>query len=220
MIVNITNQSAEAMVCEVPYLRLSPGAAIANSELAGNLTVDKLSCINRCEIGKYFGLGCFSYVSNSRIGRFCTFGARVSVGAFSHPTDWLSIHEVAYRDTRHFYGESVLAPDRNIAPNNAPTVIGNDVWIGDNASVRTGVQIGNGAIVGMGAVISKNVPPYAIVVGNPGRILRYRFDHQTVASLLELQWWRLDMADLCDVDFSDVGTAITLLRQRNVRGQV
>lgn len=69
------------------------------------------------------------------------------------------------------------------------TVIGNDVWIGYDALIMPGITIGDGAIVGSRAVVTRDVPPYAIVAGNPARVIRQRFDPHTVAQLLEIQWW-------------------------------
>lgn len=209
-----TNPGSEQQVLRDPYIRLGARAKILGSHIDGNLTIDTDSCINKCTIRRYFGLGCFSYVANSHIGRYCTFGARVSVGAFSHPTDWLSIHEFQYRNTSQLYGATILDGDVNISPANAPTRIGSDVWIGDNASVRTGVTLGHGAIVGLGAVVVSDVPPYAIVGGNPAKVLRYRFDEATITALLELAWWEFDIEHLKGIDFSSVQLAVTSLRQR------
>lgn len=214
MLINRANSGAETLLSSAPYLRLAPGAALVNVELVDNLTIDKQSCVSRSQVGRYFGLGCFSFVNNCRIGRYCTFGARVSVGAFSHPTDWLSVHEVGYRDIANIYGDSILTDGVNRAPQNPATEIGNDVWIGDNACVRAGVRIGDGAIVGMGAVVTADVPPYAIVGGNPARVLRHRFEAPVIAALLALRWWELDMPALKGVDFADVGAAIEQVRQR------
>lgn len=69
------------------------------------------------------------------------------------------------------------------------TVIGNDVWIGTGVMVLGGITIGDGAIIGAGTVVTKDVPPYALVVGNPGRIKRYRFTKEQVKKLLEMKWW-------------------------------
>lgn len=79
-------------------------------------------------------------------------------------------------------GDSVHSPKRQI-------IIGNDVWIGTRATICAGVRIGNGAIVAAGAVVTKDVPPYAIVGGNPAKVIKYRFDEKTIAKLQELKWW-------------------------------
>jgi acetyltransferase-like isoleucine patch superfamily enzyme len=82
------------------------------------------------------------------------------------------------------------------ATDTGPTVIGNDVYIGVGAIVLSGVSIGDGAVVGSGAVVTKPVPPYAIVAGNPAQIIRYRFDSETRARLLALRWWDWDDSDI------------------------
>jgi virginiamycin A acetyltransferase len=74
-------------------------------------------------------------------------------------------------------------------PNKGDTIIGNDVWIGHNAIIMPGVQIGNGAIIGTGAVVTKNVPDYAIVGGNPAKIIRKRFTDNDIEVLLNIAWW-------------------------------
>lgn len=74
-------------------------------------------------------------------------------------------------------------------PYKGDTIIGNDVWLGYKSTILAGVKIGDGAIVGTGALVTKDVPPYAIVGGNPARILRYRFPEEQIARLLELRWW-------------------------------
>ena len=67
--------------------------------------------------------------------------------------------------------------------------IGNDVWIGEGARILSGVSIGDGAIIGAGTVVSKNVPDYAVVVGNPGRVVKYRFTKKKIKFLQNLKWW-------------------------------
>lgn len=76
------------------------------------------------------------------------------------------------------------------------TVIGNDVWIGTDARVMPGVTVGDGAIVGAFSVVTKDVPPYAIVAGNPARVVRMRFDESTVAALLRIGWWNWSAAKI------------------------
>ena len=81
------------------------------------------------------------------------------------------------------------APDVTSQPHRGDMVIGNDVWIGREAVVMPGVRIGDGAIIGTRAQVVKGVPPYAVVVGNPGRIVKLRFPEETVADLLAIRWW-------------------------------
>jgi virginiamycin A acetyltransferase len=94
-------------------------------------------------------------------------------------------------------------------PHKGDTRVGNDVWIGYGSTVMPGVTIGDGAIVGSCSVVTKDVPPYAIVGGNPAKVIRYRFDEVTIARLLELRWWdwpieriTARLADLCSEDVS------------------
>ena len=80
-------------------------------------------------------------------------------------------------------------PHASELPHKGNTVIGNDVWIGHEATIMPGVQIGDGAIVGSEAVVTADVPPYAIVGGNPARIIRYRFTPEVIQQLLTMAWW-------------------------------
>jgi acetyltransferase-like isoleucine patch superfamily enzyme len=76
------------------------------------------------------------------------------------------------------------------------TVIGNDVWIGENALVKAGVTIANGAVVGMGSVVTRDIGPYEIWVGNPARLLRKRFSDENIELLLKIKWWDFSESEL------------------------
>ena len=116
------------------------------------------------------------------IGRFCAIadGARFVMNGGSHAAGGFSTFpfEIFGLDP----GTTDAAPPRD-------TVIGHDVWIGREAMILPGVAIGSGAVVGAGAVVARDVAPYAVVVGNPAREVRRRFDDATVAALLHLAWW-------------------------------
>ena len=75
------------------------------------------------------------------------------------------------------------------AVNRGQIIIGSDVWIGDNVCLMGGVRIGNGAVIGANAVVAKDIPPYAVAVGNPARVIKYRFDEETIRRLQKIKWW-------------------------------
>lgn len=136
----------------------------------------------------YCGGGTFSISSDTEIGAFCSIGVDVILGPSQHPTDWLTTHPFPYLSHKKLPGVEYM--QNNFAAVR-PVKVGNDVWIGDRAVVMDGVTIGDGAVVAACAVVTKDVPPYAIVAGVPARILRYRFDRPLIDKLLELRWWDL-----------------------------
>lgn len=118
------------------------------------------------------------------VGAYCSFstGVQILLGG-NHRTDWVSTYPFS-----HLWAEASHLPGHP-APTEE-TVIGNDVWIGFGATIVGGVKIGDGAVIGAHAVVTKDVPPYAIVGGNPARLIRMRFNDATVTRLLELKWWQ------------------------------
>jgi acetyltransferase-like isoleucine patch superfamily enzyme len=118
------------------------------------------------------------------VGAFCSISPESRIlGGGEHAIDRASTFPL---NARLFGPAGRTALD---ARDTGPTVIGNDVYIGAGAIVRSGVTVGDGAVIGAGAVVAKSVPPYAVVAGNPARIIRYRFDSDTRARLLALRWW-------------------------------
>lgn len=199
-------------------INLCRGAKVISCAMGGNNVVGDYSCFNRCEVGRYSGMGCFSYVADSSIGRYCTIASRVSIGAFDHPLDWLSVHEFQYRDVSEIYGATLLDGGENLLRRDElETALGNDVWIGDNVAIRRGIKVGHGAVVGLGAVVTKDVEPYSIVVGNPARPVKSRFTDEQISDLLELEWWTLDLDDLKGINFISIADAISSLKRRKTK---
>ena len=100
-------------------------------------------------------------------------------------------------------------------PNPSPPLeIGNDVWIGNRAIILGKVRsIGNGAVIGAGAIVTKDVPAYAVVGGNPARILKYRFDEATICKLEDLRWWELPLSQIKHLEFSNTPDCISRLKE-------
>lgn len=157
-------------------------------------------------------LGAFSYAVSGyffacRIGRYCSIGEQVQIGRHSHPLDFISTSPIFYLSPLDVLGvgEHASLSEAPTKPSRPPTrvketIIGNDVYIGHGAFILPGVKIGHGSVVGAYSVVTKDVPPYAIVAGSPAKIIRSRFDLATVDELLEVKWWEYSPRDLAGLD--------------------
>jgi virginiamycin A acetyltransferase len=135
----------------------------------------------------------FDFVGDKLIiGKFCSLASDVTfiMNGGNHRTDWITNYPFP------IFGQGWEAAMPAAWPNKGDTVVGNDVWIGYQATIMPGVHIGDGAIIATEAVVTKDVPPYAIVGGNPGQIIRMRFEPATVARLLDIRWWDWDIAKI------------------------
>ncbi len=138
-----------------------------------------------------------SRVGFSDIGAYTSIGPRVMLGGLGkHPVDRLSTHPAFY-SSRLQAGTSFTEDD--LVDELPRVTVGSDVWIGAGSIVLDGLKLADGAIVGAGAVVTKDVPPYAVVGGVPARIIRFRFDEATIEALLAWRWWELDHAQLAAV---------------------
>src|SRR5665811_2625453 len=138
------------------------------------------------------------------------------------PTGWLSTSPFQYNAARFGWSDAAGDYEALVSKKDSfrkpQVVIGNDVWIGANATILRGVTIGDGAIIASGSVVTKDVAPYSVVGGVPARHIRFRFDEDTIAELLDLRWWRFSPNDLSGVPFDDVNAAITEIRGRIDQG--
>lgn len=154
------------------------------------------------------------YICNCSIGNYCSIASGVVIGPSVHPAQWLSTSPFQYNFPEVHKGIDPLKYLTYKHHTKLSSDIGNDVWIGQNAIVMGGLNIGDGAIIAAGAVVTKDVPPYAIVGGVPARVIKYRFDEPTIKELLELRWWDLDKEVLLKnkVEFNDICKAIEQIR--------
>ena len=142
----------------------------------------------RGKIGKYSYIGNNSFVSDTDIGSFTSISTDCYIGGTSHPTDWVSTSPVFHK------WENIMK--KNFARHEFEifkrTTIGNDVWIGNRVMIKAGVKISDGAVVGMGSIVTKDIGSYEIWAGNPARLIRKRFDDETIDALEKMKWWEWD----------------------------
>lgn len=151
--------------------------------------------LRNVRIGDYSYLAKNAQVANTTIGKFCSIGRNFTCGLGIHPTDGISTHPFFYR---------------GVQAEHKPVTIGNDVFVGVNVTVLDGVKIGDGAVIGAGAVVSKDIPPYAIAVGCPIEIKRYRLNEKQIEAMERIQWWNWEEERLKDIKtmFNDIDAFI------------
>jgi len=149
------------------------------------------SCYHRVEIGKY-SYGCFSNEKvppNTEIGRYCSFAQNFAIFNGNHPIERKSTHPF-------FYNPSFGLVERDMIPRSR-LKIGNDVWVGFGAIILPSVSsIGDGAVIGAGSVVTKDVPSFAVMAGNPARIIKQRFSAEKIIEITAAPWWEKDIEEL------------------------
>ena len=144
------------------------------------------------DVGMYSYGGCFSLEnvpSGTTIGRYCSFARNVYILPGNHPLSNKSMHPFFYNPIFGYVDELLITRTK--------LVIENDVWIGQNAIILKSVnQIENGAVIGAGSVVTKDVPSFAVVAGNPAKIIRYRFSQQVIDQLILTAWWNKDISEI------------------------
>lgn len=166
-------------------LRLINRPALRNCDMDKTAKVGTGSNCIGVTMGRYSYMGKNNSVANTTIGSFCSIASYCAIGGGAHPLNMVSTSPVFYKGKNGFNKNfSIISAEIN-----KDVEIGNDVWIGEAVFINDGVKIGTGAVIGAHSVITKDVPPYAIVAGAPAKILRYRFDEDTIQELLDSKWW-------------------------------
>jgi len=148
----------------------------------------------------------FDFVGDKLIiGKFCMIASDTIfiMNGANHLTDAISTYPFA------IFGEDwANAMDGKTYPTKGDTIIGNDVWIGHNVTIMPGIKIGDGAIIATNATVTKNVPPYTIVGGNPAKEIKKRFSEEQISTLLDVKWW--------DWDIKKITQNVHLLTDNNI----
>jgi acetyltransferase-like isoleucine patch superfamily enzyme len=166
-------------------------------ELVSPTLRDILATHHAIEVGLYSHGACYDILAvdrHTRIGRYYSFARGMRIINHNHPLGFKSTSPVFVHPDFGLTDEWIVSYQ--------PLEVGNDVWIGANAVIMPEVRtIGDGAVVGAGAVVSRDVPPYAVVLGNPARVVKYRFAPETIAALLTEAWWEKDPGQLSIASF-------------------
>ncbi|MFO7825998.1 MAG: CatB-related O-acetyltransferase [Cyclobacterium sp.] len=173
---------------KVLYKNLSPLAYWdRNSSFTKQSEIRRFAKLKNSHIGKYSRINPKCKLANTTIGNFCAIGEGTRIGLGRHPLNYISTHSIFYKPN-NLKNSWVKPIDLEIFP----IIIGNDVWVGMDSVILDGVKIGDGAVIGARTVVTKDVPPYAIVVGSPAKVIKYRFDAPVIERLLKIKWWHFN----------------------------
>ncbi len=178
-------------------------------------------------------IGSFSYTSSvlpagTVIGRYCSISADVRLMGGNHPIEFVSSSSFSYDDAFAIFtsclddfGVEGFPRHKSLSMvGKGRPAIGNDVWIGQSVLLARGVSLGDGCVVGAGSVVTKPVPSYAIVAGNPARLIRMRFPERTVERLLASQWWRYKFPDFATLNYDQVDRFLGELEEQVAAGRI
>jgi len=177
-------------------INIGPGVLLTTHlSFEAGVSIYSETVLKHVELGAYSYINMGGAVGNARIGRYCSIGPNCSIGLDRHPLEWVSTSPFPYSNRG-------AAPDWKPFKSHfefegfpQPITIGHDVWIGTRVVVANNgpLSIGVGSVIASGSVVTRDVPPYAIVVGAPATVLRYRFDEPLRQALLESEWWEYDV---------------------------
>ena len=181
---------------------IHPTAEVRDSSFGAWCEVGARSRVAESHFGDYSYVANDSDIACTTLGRFCSIAAQVRLNPGNHPLDRVALNHFTYRSSAYGMGDDDAAVFDWRRGHRV--VLGNDVWIGHGVVVLPDVTIGNGAAIGAGAVVSRDVPPFAVVVGVPARLVRFRFAPDIVEALERIAWW--------DWPHERVGEALTDFR--------
>lgn len=177
----------------------------SNCDISDKATVYRRSRINGVKLGDYSYLGRGTVAHNLTVGKYTSISDFCTIGLPGHPTSAISTSPI-FNSVNN--GTRFSFTDKNTYSSPMNVQIGNDVWVGYGVMIVKNVTIGDGAIVAAGAVVTKDVPPYAIVGGVPAKIIKYRFPQEIIQRLMEIKWW--------DLPESLLKNNISLFQQENI----
>jgi phosphonate metabolism protein (transferase hexapeptide repeat family) len=166
---------------------IHPEASVRDSHLGAYTEVGARTTLAEVEMGDYSYVVHDAQIIYATIGRFCSIASHTRVNPGNHPLERVALSHVTYRASA--YGLGADEPGFFDWRRGHRVTLGHDVWLGHGVIVLPGISIGTGAAIGAGAVVTKDIPPFAVAVGNPARVIRFRFPEEIRAALLRIAWW-------------------------------
>ena len=185
--------------------------------------------LKNCSMGAYgfYNAAGLASAYRTHFGRYSQIGESTIIGPPEHPMTMFSTHPFAFSRPSHMPKMfqmpdfARISPEEDDGPawadneNSSDTHVGHEAYVGAGSFVRRGVRIGVGAVVGARSVVTRDVPPYAIVAGSPARVLRYRYPDAVIERFLKLAWWNYDLGPVKrDVDWADMERTLDFLEQQ------
>jgi len=154
-----------------------------------NTLQDNVSLVD-VELGNFSCVSFQTAIAKTKIGKFCSIGPNCKIGLGKHPVkNFISTHPAFFSSKR----TQMTFADKSYFQESDSIIIGNDVWLGANTIIIDSVTIADGVIVAAGSVVTKDIPPYAIIGGVPAKIIKYRFEKDEIDKLLKIKWWDMDI---------------------------
>lgn len=190
--------------CRVYNTKLMKMASIGDYSTVRVSTLGERSSIQRygdiwgLELGAYSCIGRMSTVQETVVGKFCALADYMTIGCDNHDYKMITTHPFWHDTSWGIMDDMNFSDEYRKYEYKDPCIIGNDVWIGAGVNICRNVNIGNGCVIGAGAVITKDIEPYSVVVGVPGRVLKKRFNDSVIEKLEKIRWWDLPVAIIKD----------------------
>lgn len=201
------------------FITIAKNSIVINSSFEEKLVIYENCKIYNSKVGRHSYISEGGRLFNTSIGRYCSIGPNVIFGHGKHPIEFISTSPIFYSPIKQT-GSSFI--EKGSFQEFPEIIVGNDIWVGANCYIKYGIKIGDGAVVGAGSVVTKDVPPYAIVGGVPAKIIKYRFPEEVVSKLKIINWWdwsdtelkeRLDLFQKEIHNINDLGK---MLKKKNM----
>jgi len=194
-------QFLEKRKAKYPNSSLADTCEVSDSDLGSSVVLYGNVRIRNCSLKNHIYICKNSSLNYVDIGNYCSIARNVRIGLPRHPTsEYFSTYPAFFSTTGSGCPETFIEKDL-FTEVWKKTVVGHDVWIGQDVTIPGGVTLGTGCVVAAGSVVVKNVKPYAIVGGNPAKLIHYRFSESEIDVLLASKWWELPDSDLRNIVF-------------------